>query len=215
MDRSQPRYTQDEVNEILKRALAQEAGQERVLSHDELVDIAAEAGIERAALDRAMVELAQEHSRALARKRETSEIAAERQLQLKRWGASLVSHAVLNGFLYVISAKLMGGTWFVWPLTVSGALLALKLRHVLFPYDKVQRRRRQAERQREQERKRAEREAWKQRIFGGGEQVVADGVKRFETVVQAGVSALLSVAERKLAEHRAREAEERRKRQGS
>jgi hypothetical protein len=214
MDRTQPRYTQDEVNEILKRALAQEAGQERVLGHDELVDIAAEAGIEREALDRAMVELALEHTRSLARKSEASDLAAERRVQLKRFGASLVSHAALNGFLYFISAKLMGGTWFVWPLMGSGALLALQLRHVIFPYDKVQRRRRQVERQREQERKRAEREAWKQRIFGDVEQAAAGGVKRFETVVQAGVSALLAVAERKLAEHRAREAEERRKRRG-
>lgn len=214
MDPSQPQYTQEEVNEILKRALSREAGQERVLSHDELVDIATEAGIDREALDRAMVELAMEHTRALARKSEASEIAAERQVQLKRFGASLISHAVLNGVLYLINLKLIGGTWFVWPLIGSSVLLALRLRHVIFPYDKVMRRRKQAERQREQERKRAEREAWKQRVFGGVEKSASDGVKRFETVVQAGVSALLTVAERKLAEHKAREEEQRRKRRG-
>jgi hypothetical protein len=212
MDPSQPRYTQEEVNEILKRALSREAGQERVLSHDELVDIATEAGIDREALDRAMIELAMEHTRALARKTEATEIAAERQVQLKRFGASLVSHAVLNGVLYLINLKLIGGTWFVWPLIGSSVLLALRLRHVIFPYDKVMRRRKQVERQREQERKRAEREAWKQRVFGGVEKSASDGVKRFETVVQAGVSALLGVAERKLAEHKAREEEQRRKR---
>jgi len=203
MDGTETRYTQEEVNEILKRALAQEAGRERVLSRDELVEIASEAGIEREALDRAMVELAQEHSREFARKNEAAEIAAERTVQIKRFTASLVSHAVLNGFLYFVSTRLIVGGWFVWPLMGSGVLLALKLRHVLFPYDKVQRKRRQAERQRERERKRAEREAWKKRIFGDSEQIV-DGVRRFENVVQGGVSILLSVAERKLAEHKAR-----------
>jgi hypothetical protein len=203
MDGSDPRYTQEEVNEILKRALAQEAGRERVLSHDELVEIASEAGIERDALDRAMMELAQEHSREFARKNDAAEIAAERTVQIKRFTASLASHAVLNGFLYLVSTRLIVGSWFVWPLMGSGVLLALKLRHVLFPYDKVQRRRRLAERQRERERKRVEREEWKKRIFGDGEQIV-DGVKRFENVVQSGVSILLSVAERKLAEHRSR-----------
>jgi hypothetical protein len=202
MDGLNPRYTQEEINEILKRALAQDASRERLLDHDELVEIASEAGIEREALDRAMVELAQEHARDLARRDDAAEIAAEREVQLKRFGASLVSHAALNGFLYFVSARFIGGNWFVWPLLVSGALLAMQLRHVIFPYDKVQRRRRQAERQRERERererKRAERDEWKRRIFGDG-QSTADGGKRFESVVQSGVSALLAIVERKLA----------------
>jgi hypothetical protein len=213
MDPSKPSYTQDEVNEILKRALAQDAGRERVLDHDELVEIAAEAGIERESLDRAMVELAQEHTRQLARQGEAAEIAAERQVQLKRFGASLLSHAALNGFLYFVCTRFTGGDWFVWPLLGSGVLLALQLRHVIFPYDKVLRRRRQAERQRERDRKRAERDAWKEKIFGVGRDA-SDGVKRFESVVQAGVSALLTVAERKLAEHKAREDAARDKRRG-
>ncbi|MBN2575565.1 MAG: 2TM domain-containing protein [Deltaproteobacteria bacterium] len=214
MDGSQPSYTQDEVNEILKRALTQEANREHVLSHDELVEIAAEAGIERASLDRAMVELAREHTRAIARQDEAAEIAAERQVQLKRFGASVASHTVLNGFLYLVCTRFTGGTWFVWPLVGSGVLLALQLRHVIFPYDKVLRRRKRAERQRERERKRAERDAWKHRIFGRA-QDTSEAVKRFETVVQAGVSALLTVAERKLAEHKAREDAARGRRRGS
>ena len=204
MDGSKPIYSQEEVNEILKRALSQEAERERVLSHDELVEIATEAGIERESLNRAMAELAQEHARALDNRSELAEIAAERRVQLKRFGAALTSHAVLNGFLYFLCVRFTGGTWYVWPLLGSGVLLALQLRHVIFPYDKLQRRRKQVERERERLRKRAEREAWKQRIFGLGANSV-DNVKRFESVVQVGVSALLAIAERKLAEHRERE----------
>jgi hypothetical protein len=210
MDASKPGYTQAEVNEILKRALAQEVGHERVLSHDELIDIADEAGIGRDALDRAMVELAQEHTRDLARQGLAAELSAERKVQLKRFGASLVSLSVLNIFLYVACVHFTGGSWFVWPLLGSGALLALRLRHVIFPYDKVERRRREQERRRERARKREERDQWKQRLFGSSPSA-ADTAKGFETVVQAGVSALLAVAERKLAEHREREESRRRR----
>jgi 2TM domain len=207
MDSSKPSYSQNEVNEILKRALAQEAGREHVLSHDDLIEVATEVGIDRDSLDRAMAELAQEHTRALARQGEAAEIAAERGIQLKRFGASLASLSVLNFFLYFISVRFTGGNWFVWPLLGSGALLAMRLRHVIYPYDKVERRRRRFERQRERARKRAERDEWKQRLFGSGPNGphLPDGTKAFETVVQAGVSALLSIAERKLSEHRSRE----------
>jgi len=210
MDEVKPTYTQDEVNEILKRALAREAPGDGRLDHDELVEIATEAGIAREALDQAMVEIAQEHARVLARRDEAVEIAEERRLQLKRFGAALTSHAALNAFLYFICVRFTGGTWFAWPLLGSGVLLALQLRHVLFPHDKVERRRKLRERQREKERKRAEREAWRQRLFGGsprrGSSDQGKGIeKQFETVVQAGVSALLGIAERKLAEHQARD----------
>jgi len=204
MDSSQPIYSQEEVNEILKRALAQEAGRERVLSHDELVEIATEAGIERESLDRAMADLAQDRVRELARQDEAAEMTAERRVQLKRFGARLASHAVLNGFLYFVCTHFTGGAWYVWPLLASGVLLAWQLRHVLFPYDKVIRRRKRAERERARLHRRQAREAWKARLFAGGASPT-DNLKRFESVVQVGVSALLTIAERRLAEHRDRE----------
>ena len=55
----QAHYTQEEINEIIRRALSEPASRERALSHAELVEIAAEAGIERDALERATAELAQ------------------------------------------------------------------------------------------------------------------------------------------------------------
>jgi hypothetical protein len=203
MDGSQPSYTQEEVNEILRRALAREAGRETVLSHADLVDIADEAGIDRAALDQAIADLAQEHVRELARQDEALEIAAERKVQLKRFTASLASHAALNIFLYFMATRVLGGSWWVWPLLGSGVLLALKLRHVFFPYDKVLRRRKRERRQRERESRAALRAEWGKRILGKGH-VAPDG-KAFETVVHKGVLALLSIAERKLDQHQRRE----------
>lgn len=222
MDGSQTSYTQEEVNEILRRALAQGAHQETLLTHDDLVEIADEAGIPRTALDQAMADLAQEHMRELARKDEAAELAAERRVQLNRFIASLFSLAAMNAFLYLMATRVLGGSWWVWPLLGSGALLTLKLRHVLFPYDKLLRSRRRERRQREREQRAALRAEWGKRIFGGlgglggrpgsrvGDrlevsQVAMPDGKAFEIVVQKGVSALLAIAERKLDEHQRRE----------
>jgi hypothetical protein len=201
---SEAKYTQEEINEIVKRALGEQAQSERALSHAELVEIAAEAGIEREALERATAELAQARTQELARQVESREIAAERTVQLKRFVASAVSFSILNGFLYFIASRLTGGTWYVWPLLGSGALLALQVRHVMFPYDKVLRRRRREEKQRVREKRRAAREAWKQKLFEGGS-AVAQGAKEFETVVQSGVAALLKIVTRKLEDRVERE----------
>jgi hypothetical protein len=211
MSDPQASYTQEEVNEIIRRALSTQASDERALSHAELVEIAGEAGIEREAVERATAELAQARTQELARQVESRAIAAERTVQLKRFGASAVSYSILNGFLYLIASRFTGGTWYVWPLLGSGALLALQVRHVIFPYDRVLRNRRREEKRRERERRRAARAAWKHKLFEGGD-AVAQGAKEFETVVQSGVTALLKIATRKLEDHVEREEDRRRDR---
>lgn len=200
MSDSQARYTQEEINEIIRRALSEPAARERALSHAELIEIAAEAGIEREAVERATTELAQSRAQDQAQQFAAHELAAERAVQLRRFAASAVSYSVLNGFLYFIATRFTGGTWYVWPLLGCGALLALQLRHVIFPYDKVLRRLRREEKWRERERRRAARAAWKDKLLGGSD-AVTQGAKEFETVVQSGVAALLKIATRKLEDH--------------
>jgi hypothetical protein len=196
----QAHYTQEEINEIIRRALSEPAARERALSHAELVEIAAEAGIERDALERATAELAQSRTQDQARQVAAHELAAERAVQLKRFASSAVSYSFLNLFLYFIATRFTGGTWYIWPLLGSGALLALQVRHVIFPYDKVLRQRRREEKLRERERRRAARAAWKQKFFEGGD-TVAQGAKEFETAVQSGAAALLKIATRKIGDH--------------
>ena len=196
----QAHYTQEEINEIIRRALSEPAARECALSHAELVEIAAEAGIERDALERATAELAQSRTQDQARQVAAHELAAERVVQLKRFASSAVSYSFLNVFLYFIATRFTGGTWYVWPLLGSGALLALQVRHVIFPYDKVLRQRRREEKRRERERRRAARAAWKQKFFDGGD-TVAQGAKEFETAVQSGAAALLKIATRKIGDH--------------
>lgn len=205
-------FSQEEVNEIIRRALDEQMRHDRVLSHDELVEVAAEVGIDRRALDEATIQLAQQRTQALVRQDEAREIAAERILQLKQFSSSFVSLSVLCGFLYFIQTTYLGGAWFHWPMMGAGVILAFKLRHVIFPYDKVMKRRRQLEKQRERERRRAERDTWKQKLFSEGGRAITEGAKEFEKVVQTGVTALLKIAARKLEEHAGQEPRPRKKR---
>jgi len=131
----QAHYTQEEINEIIRRALSEPAARERALSHAELVEIAAEAGIERDALERATAELAQSRTQDQARQ------VAAHELAPSEWCSSSASphrrSATPSECLPVLHRhSFTGGTWYVWPLLGSGALLALQVRHVIFPYDK-------------------------------------------------------------------------------
>jgi hypothetical protein len=201
MSAPESKYTQDEVNEIIRRALSKQAIDERVLSHSELVEIAAEAGIERESLERATVELAQSRTQELAQQLASREIAAERSVQLKRFVASAVSLGALNAFLYFVATHFHGGTWYVWPLAGSGALLALRLRHVIFPHDRILRRKRREEKLRARA---LRREAWKRNLLPDSD-AVGDRAKEFEGAVQSGVTALIKIAARKLEKHVERE----------
>jgi hypothetical protein len=204
MSNPKPTYSQAEVNEIIRRALDKQAERQDHLGHDDLVAIADEVGIDRESLERATAELAQTRAGKLSRQDEAKEIAAERAIQLKRFGASLLSHAIMNGVFYIIDTRFFGGVWFKWPLLGSAIFLTLRLRHVLAPYDKLVRRRKKEERKREREQWRAARAAWKERLFSEKKDS-AETAKEFEKVVQSGVAALLEIASRKLGEHRSRQ----------
>ncbi len=204
MSNARPTYSQAEVNEIIRRALDKQVEREGHLDHDDLVAIADEVGIDRESLERATAELAQTRDGKLSRQDEAKEIAEERAFQLKRFGASLLSYAIMNGVLYYVDTRFFGGVWFKWPLLGSAILLTLRLRHVLAPYDQMSRRRRKEERWREREQKRAARAAWRQRLVADWK-TPSDNAKEFEKVVQSGVAALLEIASRKLDEHKSRQ----------
>ena len=200
MSNAKPTYSQAEVNEIIRRALDKQTEREGHLDHDDLVAIADEVGIDRESLERATAELAQTRNSRLSRQDKAKEIAEERATQLKRFGASLLSYAIMNAVFYYIDTRFFGGVWFKWPLLGSAILLTFRLRNVLAPQDKLLRRRMKEERRREREQKRAARSAWKQRLVAEWK-APSDHAKEFEKVVQTGVAALLEIASRKLDEH--------------
>jgi hypothetical protein len=197
---SKPTYSQAEINEIIRRALDKQSEREGHLDHDDLVAIADEVGIDRESLERATAELAQTRDSRLSRQDAAEEIAEERTIQLKRFGATLLSHAIMNGVFYYIDTHFFAGGWFKWPLLGSAILLTFRLRNVLAPHDKLLSRRRKEERRREKEQRRAARAAWKQLLITDWK-APTDNAKEFEKVVQSGVAALLEIASRKLDEH--------------
>ena len=196
---SKPTYSQAEVNEIIRRALEQQSRHQDHLDHDDLVAIADEVGIDRASLEQAKAEIAKDRDRAVERDDDAKTLAVERSLQLKSFLGALVSHAIMNVAFYVIDTRFFGGIWFKWPLLGSAILLAFRLRRVIAPREQLLRRRRKEERRRAREQRRA---AWiniKQRVLPSGREKPSS--KHFEVVVQAGVTALLEIAARKLDEH--------------
>lgn len=200
MSGDKPTYSQDEVNEIIRRALDRQAERVDHLDQDDLVAIANEAGIDRDSLERATAELARDREHELYRRDEAKQIATERGLQLKRFATSLVTHALVNAAFYFIDTRFFAGAWFKWPLLGSAIFLAFRLRRVLAPADSLLRRRRREQRRRERDRVRAARAAWQQGLFTRPT-APSDSAKEFERVVQSGVASLLEIASRKLEEH--------------
>jgi hypothetical protein len=201
MSNAKPTYSQAEVNEIIRRALDKQAERQDHLNHADLVAIADEVGIDRESLEHATAELAQTRVLELSQQDDARAIATERAFQIRRFGGSLLKHALMNGICYYIDTRFFGGGWFKWPLLGSTIFLTLRLRHVLAPHDEMLRRRRKEERQHEREQRRAARAAWKQRLFSKAN-APSDSAKEFEKVVQSGVAALLEIASRKLDEHK-------------
>ena len=196
---SKPTYSQDEVNEIIRRALDKQNARQDHLDHDDLVAIADEVGIDRASLERATAEIAKDRDRSLAQDDEAKAVAAERTIQLRSFLGALVSHAIMNAAFYVIDTRFFGGTWFKWPLLGSAILLAFRLRRVLAPQEQMLRRRRKEERRRARAQRRAAWTNFKQQVLPSDPPQLKS--KEFERAVQTGVAALLDIAARKLDEH--------------
>src|SRR5258705_8816158 len=134
-------YSQEEVTEILKRALRQQSLRGKQLSHEELVEMANEVGIDRASLEAATADLAQTRATELAQSEEAREIALERSRRFGRFVSSLFTYLVVGVVLYVIDLRTTGGTWFFWPLLGFAIALAFQLRGVFFAHEGLEQRR--------------------------------------------------------------------------
>jgi hypothetical protein len=215
-------YSQEEVTEILKRAMKQQRLQNQDLSHEELVEIAGEVGIDRGAVESATAELVATRAGELAREQGARELAEERARLFNGFVSHLFVYLVIGGALYFIDHRLTGGTWFYWVLLGWGTLLLLQLRRVIFPQGSLARRKARELKRASRLERRALREAKHKKLrqaFGldptrspeeRGQDVqaaVQAGAREFETAVQAGVAALLNVTARKIHEHASRAAE--------
>jgi len=147
-------YTQEEVTEILKRAMKQQTLQKQGLSHEELVEMADEVGIDRLAVESATAELAETRADEMARQEDARALAAERSRLFNGFVSSLFFYIVVCGALYFIDTRFSGGTWYYWPALGWGIALLFRLHSVLFPERSLARRRaRELKRARREERR--------------------------------------------------------------
>jgi hypothetical protein len=157
-------YTQEEVTEILKRAMKQQNLQKDGLSHEELVEMAGEVGIDRAALESATAELVETKAGELARQDDARALAAERTRLFTRFVASLFFYLVVCGALYFIDTRFTGGTWYFWPALAWGIALLFRLNSVFFPQRSLERRRARELKRAQKEERRALRQERTRRL---------------------------------------------------
>ncbi len=177
-------YTRAEADEILRRALAEEA--EGGISHEDLVSAAREVGIPEAAIEAAAERLG-------------DHVEIERRVSLLRarkrraWFRHVIMFVIINLGIFAVDWLDGGDSFFQYPLVIWGVVLMLFGVMQLSPNPEALAKR--AERELEKERRRAR---WRQRVPKSQRQPWAGSksAKEFEAAVEQGVSALLSVAAR-------------------
>jgi len=111
-DPPRPTYTPEEAAEILKRALKQQSMKDQGLTHDELVEMAAEVGIDRGALEAATADVTEARASELARQSEARDLSEERARLLGRFMSSLLVYVVVNLILFSSTRVLQAGGGF-------------------------------------------------------------------------------------------------------
>lgn len=178
-------YTRSEADEILRRALAEQA--EGDISHDELLAAAREVGIPESAIHAAAEQLGESYH--LQR-----HVGVLRQRKRRAFFRHLVSFVIINAGIFAFD-WFNGGAWFFhFPLIVWSVVLLLLAMAQLAPNPEALTRR--AERELEKERRR---EAARQRRQGRADRKAipaGEAARQFEAAVEQGVATLLSAATR-------------------
>ena len=174
---AESRYSQDEVNAILSRAIKHEHGRGE-LSHSDLIAAAREVGISTDALEKAASEVLTERQR-------TGEIAQLRQHQWRKFFRHLFVYLVVNGMLFALNRLATPHfQWFLFPAFCWGIALVFHTMAVIAPNS--QRLERRLERQRERERRRQMRKR------------IRDNASQFEHDLGEGLSTLLQAAAQRI-----------------
>ena len=187
------RYSDEEAQEILRRALERTSDAEVGHRHEILQEAAAEVGIAPETFERIAAEYREERLVA-------QNLDARRRGRIQAYWRSLGTFGLVNGFLFALDMITSGGTWFYYPLLGWGMFVALRGYRVLLPpsdeaYAKAfakEKNRLQREHQRQAEQiARVAREAEKRRAKAGkgGE---------LERTIERGVTAFLDALARQI-----------------
>jgi hypothetical protein len=129
-DNTPRRYTPDEVNEILRRALDRQGGSSTgALTHEDLIETARELGLDPAQVEAAIIE--QEREGPIEAARATWKVERKR-----KFFEHLRSYLVVNVILFLINFATGEEVWFVWPLFGWGIGLLFDASDAFFPKEK-------------------------------------------------------------------------------
>jgi hypothetical protein len=125
------RFTQDEVNEILRRAIDRQGGGGTVgtVSYNDLLDTARELGIDPHQLEAAMQEQEEQGSTEAARE-------AWKKQRKQKFFQHLRSFVIVNFGLLVLDIMTGGPNWFFWPLFGWGIGLAFDAAETFYPKER-------------------------------------------------------------------------------
>jgi hypothetical protein len=172
------RYSREEVDAILGRALEREHGTDE-LSHDELVAAEREVGVAPESIERAAAEV-------MVERRDREDLALARAQAWRGFASHLIPYLMVNALLISINVFTTRFPWALFPLLGWGIGLFSHLFAVLMP--NRERTARMLQRRRERERRR---EA-KRRL--------ETNAREFGHAVEHGVAALLEVATERIHE---------------
>jgi hypothetical protein len=180
------RWSNEEVEEILRRALArQNASDDRrdQTTHEDLVAAAREVGIDTAAVEAAAAEI--------EREKVAPPTAIVPRAPWPRFLRSLATYAIVNSFLFAIDLMTGPGFWVQWVLIGWGIGLAFRAAKLFFPTEE------DLEKEKERAAKRAERKERRlRRKVTRAER--REREREFEEAVEAGVHALLGAAAKRI-----------------
>jgi hypothetical protein len=172
------RYSRDEADAILGRAIERERG-EQDLTYEEIVAVAGEVGVSRESLERA--------AREIERERQHGADLARLRAQARRGFVShLIPYVCVCAMFVLINLATTSFPWALFPILAWGIGIFLHLLAVISPNPE------RLERQLARERERRRRKALKQDI--------TNSAKEFEVAVGQGVAALLKVVAEKVNE---------------
>ncbi|MBN1606968.1 MAG: 2TM domain-containing protein [Polyangiaceae bacterium] len=179
------RYTDDEARAIFERALGAEAN--ATLGHEDLVAAAAEVGISRDAVERAVAEVETQQAERMAK---ASVLSRRRRGLLNHF----IVYFVINGFLFLINwLTSPGAWWFLFPVAAWGLGLFFHMWHSLSSRVSPRALRRQLTRaegrQRHAVRQLREDERARRRLR---HERIEEGARQLGEAVEEGVAAVLN-----------------------
>lgn len=205
------RYSDAEVEEILRRAIEKQQKDSSGMSHDDLVAAAREVGIEAADVEAAVAEVRRGGDDKAISPVPVDDDAAlylqDRRGRRAKFARHLATYVVVNAFLAGMNLMTGGGWWVLWVLLGWGIGVALHGLGTLLPDDPARREHRTRRLRRRRDREALREREHQRRLEKKRSQKARE--KEFEHAVQEGVGLLLSAAARKIedAVERRREAE--------